>query len=71
MNTYQEKAHTTRKRRQAAGKYPTAAHRAAFHKLTQRGGFELLTKEDMLTLSTHPNLTQSERGKWATAAARA
>lgn len=61
----------TRARRQAAGKYPTAAHKLAFWKLMQRGGFQMLTKEDMLTLSSHPHLTVGQRQKWSEAAARA
>lgn len=62
MNSYQQRAHNTRTRRHAAGKYPTPAHKAAFAKLLDK---QPLTADDMQTLASHPHLTVSQREAWA------
>jgi hypothetical protein len=62
--TNAQKAGATRSRRAKAGMYPTKAHKAAFTKLVQPYGAKSLTREDMLTLSTHPWLTCSQREQW-------
>lgn len=50
---------------------PTKAQKEAFKKLMQRGGRELLTKEDMIALSTYKALTVSQRNEFAALAAAA
>jgi hypothetical protein len=60
-NHYQQRAHATRAARQAAGRYPTRAHKAAFAKMIQRGGLRSLTADECEILATHPQLTFSQR----------
>lgn len=43
----------------------TPAQKVAFAKLMRRDGRKLLTKEDMVALSTYRALTASQRQEWA------
>lgn len=71
MNTYQQKAHDTKARRQAAGKYarPTAAQVQAFA-LMMHFGAATLDKAQLLALATHPYLTAFQRQKFGALAAK-
>lgn len=70
MNSYEMKAANTKARRRAAGKYaqPTKAQKIAFQKAMQSRrlyGEPELTKEDLIALSTHPYLLESQRNEFA------
>lgn len=66
MNTtYEMKAANTKARRRAAGRYPTQAQQAAAKKLTQRGGWANLTHDELVALSTHPELPAQWRNEFA------
>jgi len=56
VNTYEQRAANTKSRKRAAGRYPTQAQREAAKKLTQRGGWANLTHDELVALSTHPQL---------------
>lgn len=68
MNTqlasYRTTAQATRSKRQAAGKYPTNAHKAAFRKY-MAGGARSLSRLELLSLATHPCLTETQRHEFA------
>lgn len=65
MNTYDMKAANTKARKRAAGRYPTQAQREAAKKLTQRGGWASLTHDELVLLSTHPQLPEVWRNEFA------
>lgn len=62
---YQAKAEATKARKRAAGRYPTQAQREAARKLTQRGGWANLTHDELVALSTHPQLPAQWRNEFA------
>lgn len=68
MNTqlasYRTTAQSTRQRRQAAGKYPTVAQKAAARKLISFG-IVALSADELETLSKHPYFTGGQRSEYA------
>ncbi len=61
---YQQRAQQTRRRRQAAGKYPTPAQKAAFTR-RMTDGVAALTRDELQALASHPHLTHSQRAQYA------
>lgn len=55
LNTYQQRAVNTRSRRQAAGRYATAAQKAALKRYINGGLKALLPGDDEL-IATHPQM---------------
>jgi hypothetical protein len=66
----QRAATQTRRRRHAAGKYPTPAQKAAFTRRLS-AGLAALTQDELAALSTHPHLTHGQRQEYAALAAQA
>lgn len=64
MNSYEMKAANTKSRKRAAGRYPTQAQREAAKKLTMRGGWANLTHDELVALSTHPQLPAQWRNEF-------
>ena len=64
LASYRTTATATRNRRQAAGLYPTNAHKAAFRKYMS-GGAASLSRMELLSLATHPCLTEKQRLEFA------
>ena len=65
LSITQQKAIETRARRQAAGRYPTPAQKAAMRRLYLRDGYRNASVEDMRLLASHPHLTASQKAEWA------
>lgn len=59
------RAAETRKRRQAAGRYPTPEQKEAAKRLTRRDGWKNITREDATLLATHPYFSESQREQFA------
>jgi hypothetical protein len=66
----QRVATQTRRRRHAAGKYPTPAQKAAFTRRLS-AGLAALTQDELLTLATHPHLLPQQRAEYSRLAAQA
>jgi hypothetical protein len=68
LNQYQQKAHDTKARRQAAGKYPTPYQLAAANKLI-RSGVGSLTRTELEALAGHPDFSPVQKATYALRAA--
>lgn len=60
LTIYQQRAIATRARRDAAGKYVTAAQKAAAMRLALRNGYKNLTVADAKTLLEHPFMSSRQ-----------
>jgi hypothetical protein len=70
LTMYQQKAVATRARRQAAGRYASTAHIAAFKRMMAVGNAGL-TKDELTVLASHPYLLPRQREEYAALAAAA